>query len=258
MTAHSPALATTNASLSCGAVDTPRSPNGLRVAFLAPMPSELRPLVRAASLRRAEGPAPRLYRGRVGNAAVVATMTGIGTAAAAQAANRLFDAEPLDHMIVVGIAGGVGAGVAIGDIVVPKLVIDGASGQAYPPAPLVGLTASGLLQTSDEFVADPDGVARLEARGVIAVDMETASIAAVCVQRNCPWSVVRAISDRAGALPADILGLVHPDGSPNLRAAARYLLVHPGRLPALVTLGRDAAHAARAAARVAVKACAQF
>ena len=222
------------------------------------MPSELRPLVRAASLRRAGVVASNLYRGRVGNAAVVATMTGIGTAAAARAANRLLDAEPLDHMIVVGIAGAVGAAVAIGDIVIPKLVIDGASGKAYSPAPLAGLTASGLLETSDEFVADPDGVARLEARGVIAVDMETASIAAVCVQRNCPWSVVRAISDRAGGLPSDILGLVHPDGSPNLRAAARYILSHPRRLPALLTLGRDAARAARAAARVAVNACAQF
>ena len=69
------------------------------------MPSELRPLVRAASLRRAGVVASNLYRGRVGNAAVVATMTGIGTAAAARAANRLLDAEPLDHMIVVGIAG---------------------------------------------------------------------------------------------------------------------------------------------------------
>jgi adenosylhomocysteine nucleosidase len=222
------------------------------------MPSELRPLVRAASLRRERVHASSLYRGQVGKAAVVATTTGIGTSAAALAANRLLDSEALDHLIVVGIAGGVGSAVAIGDLVIPELVIDGASGEAYPPAPLAGLRAAGLLQTSDEFVADPNRVARLEARGVVAVDMETASIAAVCVRRKCPWSVVRAISDRAGELPSDILGLVKPDGSPDLLAAARYILTHPGRLPALMTLGRDSARAARAAARAAVDACGQL
>jgi adenosylhomocysteine nucleosidase len=222
------------------------------------MPSELRPLVRVASLR-SEGPkASRVYRGRVGNAMVVARTTGIGTRAAAQAAEHLLDAEPLDHLIVVGIAGGVGPSVAIGDLVVPELVIDGVSGQSYSPAPLAGLRARGLLQTSDEFVAEPERVARLAERGVIAVDMETASIAAVCIRRTCPWSVVRAISDRAGELPIDILGLVKPDGSPNFRAAAHYILTHPGRLPELITLARDSSRAAGTAATAAVRACAQL
>ena len=219
------------------------------------MPSELRPLVRAAALHPERFDAVRVYRGRVGHALIVATTTGIGTHAAAQAAEHLLDSERVDHLIVVGIAGGVGSAAAIGDVVVPELVIDGVSGQSYQPAPLAGLRARGLLETSDQFVADPDRVAHLVARGVIAVDMETASIAAVCVRRKCPWSVVRAISDRVGELPIDILGLVKPDGSPNFRAAARYILTHPGRLPALATLARDSGRAARAAARAAVRAC---
>jgi adenosylhomocysteine nucleosidase len=222
------------------------------------MPSELRPLVRAASLRPERFDKARIYRGRIGNATIVATTTGIGTSAAAQAAEHLLDSEPVDHLIVVGIAGGVGPAVALGDVVIPELVIDGTSGQSYPPAPLGGLQAWGLLETSDEFVAAPDRVARLVARGVIAVDMETSSIAAVCVRRKCPWSVVRAISDRVGELPIDILGLVKPDGSPNFRAAAHYILAHPGRLPALMTLARDSGRAARAAATAAVRACGQL
>jgi len=221
------------------------------------MPSELAPLVRAASLRPERSDSRRVYRGRVGSALVVATTTGIGTRAAARAAEQLLEAEPLDHLIVVGIAGGVGPAVAIGDLVVPELVVDGASGQTYPPAPLAGLPNRGILQTSDEFVAEPDRVARLVARGVVAVDMETASIAAVCTRRNCAWSVVRAISDRAGELPTDILGLVKPDGSPDFRAAAHYILTHPNQIPMLLRLARDSGRAARAAARAAVHACGQ-
>ena len=246
----------TGASEELRSVSAPRTQKTLQVGILAPMPSELRPLVRAASLQPARLGGGRIYRGRVGRANLVATTTGIGTRAAAQAAERLLDAEHVDRVIVVGIAGAVGPGVAIGDLVVPEWVIDGASGETYPPAPLADLQGRGLLETSDEFVAEPERVARLVARGVIAVDMETASVAAVCVRRNCPWSVVRAISDRAGELPGDILSLVKPDGSPDLRAAARYLLTHPARLPALLTLARDSNRAARAAAATAVRACA--
>jgi hypothetical protein len=239
-------------------MDTSKSQRVLRVGFLAPMPSELRPLVRTASLQRERSSPFPLYRGQVGRSSIVAAKTGIGTRAAARAAERLLDSEPLDHLIVVGIAGAVGPAVAIGDVIIPTLVIDGLSGEAYTPAPLEGLRASGILQTSDEFLAEPDRVARLEARGVIALDMETASIAAVCLRRKCPWSVVRAISDRAGELPKEIIGLAKPDGSPNFPAAARYLLRDPRRLPMLIALARDSVRAARTAASVAVRACAQL
>jgi len=240
-----------------GDVPTSSSQAVLRIGFLAPMPSELGPLVRAASLRPERSDSGPVYRGRVGNALIVATKTGIGTRAAARAAQQLLDSEPLDHLIVVGIAGGVGPAVAIGDLIVPELVVDGASGQTYKPAPLGGLPNRGILETSDQFVAEPDRVARLVARGVVAVDMETASIAAVCAGRNRLWSVVRAISDRAGELPTDILSLVKPDGSPDFRAAAHYILTHPRRLPMLLTLARDSGRAARAAARAALRACSQ-
>ena len=38
----------------------------------------------------------------------------------------------------------------------------------------------------------------MAAQGVVAVDMETAAVAAVCEAAACPWSVFRGISDYAG------------------------------------------------------------
>lgn len=233
------------------------SPRAPQVGLLAAMPSELRALVRAASLRPEQLGALRVQRGRVGSATLIATTTGIGTRRAAEAAERLLDATPLDHLIVVGIAGGVGPTVAIGDVIVPVLVVDGPTGTEYRPAALAGTAPRGVLETSDALVVEPRHLARLVARGVLAVDMETAAIAAVCERRGCPWSVVRAISDRAGDTPSDVLALARPDGSPDLAAAARYVLTRPLRLSALVRLARDAARAARAAAVVAVQACAR-
>jgi adenosylhomocysteine nucleosidase len=231
----------------------PGDTEGRRVALLAPMPSELRPLVKRGELRR-EG---AFHRGRVDNVDVVASTTGIGTRAAAAAANRILDAGDVDLLIVVGIAGGVGDAVAIGEVIIPEVVIDGPTGSRFQPAPLSdGPAPKGALETSDEFIVDAERLARLGDRGVIAVDMETSAIAEVCERRGCAWSVVRAISDRAGDTPVDaaVLGLAKPDGSPNVPAALRYVLTHPSRIPALMTLARDATRAANAAAATALRA----
>jgi adenosylhomocysteine nucleosidase len=221
-----------------------------RVALLAPMPAELRPLVRRLGLRRGGAGGRDLHGGRFAGSEVVALRTGIGTRAAAGAAEQALDGAEPDLVVVVGIAGGIGASVGIGDVVVPERVIDRASGAEYRPAPLGALGARGALLTSDALLAEPEEVARFERRGVIAVDMETAAVAAVCEARGCPWSVVRAISDRAddGSVDAALLGLVRPDGTPDLRALVRFLLRRPARVRDLVRLARGMRRAADAAA----------
>jgi len=112
------------------------------------------------------------------------------------------------------------------------------------------------LWTTDELLLDPARHADLRAHGVVALDMETAAVAKVCEGRGVPWSVVRAISDRAGdgSVDAEILGLTHPDGRPNLSAVARYLLRHPGAVPRLVRLASGAKAATERAAETAINA----
>ena len=218
------------------------------------MPNELAPLVRALSLQRTEDPqgdGPSLHTGTLGDVEIVATRTGIGTARATRAAERLLDATDVEHVLVVGIAGGVGAS-RVGDVVRPEVVVDGATGCEHQPSPLDAHPASGKLVTSDEFHRTPEQLARMVDDGVVAVDMETAAVAAVCDARGRPWSVVRAISDLVSDYADDaVLGLAHPDGSPNVPAALRFVLTHPWRVPQLVRLARDAKRACDAAATTA-------
>jgi adenosylhomocysteine nucleosidase len=225
-----------------------------RVGMLAPMPSELGPLVKAASLERTRIGSLHAHTGTVGTTAVVATKTGIGMQLAAAATERLLDAAAVELVIVVGIAGGVPHASKVGDVIVPERVVDGHTGEEFMPAPLVGWSPIGILESSDDFAVTDDDIAQLRTRGVVAVDMETAAVAAVCARRAVPWSVVRAISDMAGDTPHDVLGMANPDGSPNLAAGLKYMARHPQRVPALVKLARDSTRAAHAAARAAVEA----
>ncbi len=235
------------------------SPCLSQIALLAPMRSELLPLIRLLRLQRAGACQVPLFRGAVGDTELTATLTGIGTQAAARTTEWILDAVAPDHLLVVGIAGGIGRSIRIGDLVVPASVIDLASGREYRPAPFAKIEARGILVTTDELLVDPARVAELERQGAIAVDMETAAIAAGCEKRACPWSAFRAISDRAAdpAMDPAIFDLAGLDRSPNLAAVARFVLTRPQRLAQLMRLALDAQRAANTAAAAAARALAQ-
>jgi adenosylhomocysteine nucleosidase len=228
----------------------------LRVAVLAPMWNELAPLRDPLGLRRQEDAAGAFYTGAIGRTEVVALQAGIGPAAATRATERALALGAIERVVVVGIAGAVAPELPLGALVVPARVLDLASGAAFQPTPLGDEKAHGTLATSAGLLTDPALFSRLAREGVLAIDMETSAVAAVCERRGIPWSVFRALSDRAGdpQVGADVLALAGEDGSPNVPAVIRYVLTRPWKIPVLMRLGRDSARAARTAADAAVRA----
>lgn len=219
------------------------------------MVSELRPVVRGFSLQRGQLGGVNVHTGTLGDVEIVAMKIGMGTRSAAAATERLLDATTVDHVLVVGIAGGVVPGVEIGDMIFPSRVVDHASGAEYLPSGLAPGEASGTLLTSDELIVDSHALGTLVDQGVVGLDMETAAVAAVCERRECEWSVVRSVSDRPGEVPAGVLDMAGADGSPNLGRAVRFMVIQPWRVPGLVRLARNSQRAANQAAASAVTAC---
>jgi len=232
--------------------------NRVRVGVLAPMKSELRSVVKAFALEPGSINGVTVHTGSVGKADVIATTTGMGTALATRATERLLGLGEFDRVVVVGIAGGVGPSVGIGDVVIPQVVVDGTTGTPYQPTPIDAPTARGTIVTSDDFIIDPARLDALIAEGVIAVDMETGSVAAACAARGLPWSAVRAISDRAEEGDAEMPGLAHSDGTPNGSAILKYFARHPGRIPYMLKVGRGSVLAAKNAATTAALAVARL
>ena len=187
----------------------------------------------------------------MGGAEIVAVRSGMGLERAEQATRRLIEDTGPEHVIVVGIAGGIGTS-TVGTIVRPARVVDRSAGESFTATPLAD--ASGVISSSDDFALTADLVARLVGDGVLAVDMETAAVARACGERAVAWSAVRVISDLVSDHPDDaVLGLARPDGSPDTSAALRFVLRNPRRIPQLVRLGRDASRAARRAAEEAAR-----
>jgi adenosylhomocysteine nucleosidase len=218
------------------------------------MPSELRPLVKPLGLRKAHLGAIEVRTGRLGGAEVVALKTGIGPVEAQRTTELLLKGGPFDRVVMIGIAGGIGGNQEIGDLVIAETVIDGRSGASYRAAPLPGLEQAGTLHTADYLILDPAQLDAMRAQGIVALDMETAAVAAACEAAGTEWSSIRSISDRPTDKLVDdnLLDLTRPDGRPNGPAVVKRLARHPGDIRKLARLGKDATVAAKAAAQAFV------
>ena len=229
------------------------------LAFLCAMPMELRPLARRLSLRRARVEGIAVYAGTCGGRPALALATGMGTILAAAATERLLGAAAVSHVQVFGIAGAADNATPVGTIVRPELTVDGASGRQFVPraAARGGGGLSGILWTTDELITGGDVLADLRARGVVALDMETAAVAHVCEARGVTWSVFRAISDRpSDGIDLEVVAMSNQDGTPNHEAIAAYFERHPEKAALLAETGANAALAAETAAAAAIAALA--
>jgi adenosylhomocysteine nucleosidase len=228
-----------------------------RVGLLAPMTHELAPLVDLLALEPRSNDDDALHDAVVDGIEFVATMTGIGMAAATAATQRLLDDGAVEHVIVVGIAGGIHPDLQIGALVVPTAVLHGETGRMHVPTPLGDAQPHGLIRSSDEFLEDEVVLARLVADGVVALDMETAAVAVVCEDRGLPWSVFRSISDRPADKLVDgaIWEMTLPDGGADPDALHDYLESHPDAAARLSRMAADMQTAVTVAARAAVAAC---
>ena len=159
---------------------------------------------------------------------VVLVQSGIGKVAAAVATTLMIARFNPDAVINTGSAGGLDAGLAVGDIVISSELrhhdVDvTAFGYEYgqvpnmPPAfkadPVLlekavaaanevggARVVTGLITTGDSFMCDPERIAAMQERfpGVKACEMEGAAIAQCCYQLNVPMVVIRSLSDIAG------------------------------------------------------------
>jgi len=218
------------------------------------MRPELTPVVRALKLKKATLGRRTVYTGKLGTTDIVATLIGMGTARAADATEAVLDSSTFDHVVVVGVAGGIGPDVELGDLIVPEVVVDRAAGSEHRPAPLGNHVPSGRIATGDDLLDDDHAFTLLVNDGVVALDMETSAVARVCESRGVPWSAFRGISDRPrdGLVDQAVFELGKADGSADLVAVVRYVAADPRRVKVLARLARDLKVATTAAAAAAI------
>ncbi|QEY34885.1 5'-methylthioadenosine/adenosylhomocysteine nucleosidase [Caproiciproducens galactitolivorans] len=167
------------------------------------------------------------YMGKIENTNCVVAKCGVGKVAAAVCAQTMILKYGTDALINVGVAGGIGKEIHIGDIVVStglvqhdmdttalgdeKGLISGLNLVTIPASKrlsyLVAATAqniygkgvhTGIIATGDQFIGDVGTLNKIaEEFGASACEMEGGSIAQVCYMNQIEFVVIRAISDNA-------------------------------------------------------------
>lgn len=201
----------------------------------------------------------------VGDGAAV-WLGGMGQQAAHEAAQALVEAGAT-ALAVFGVAGALSPHLHSGSLLCPSRIID-EHGQLYQPTPAwhaalgrhledAGLSArmTGSLLSLGAPLRDASAKTAMRDRHqAIAVDMESAAVAAVASERHLPFVVLRAIVDeRDDDVPGELHDGIDAWGRPRPLAMLLTLARHPGLLPALPRLAARM-HKATSALRAAAKA----
>jgi adenosylhomocysteine nucleosidase len=217
------------------------------------MRPELKAIVQSFGLKPTAEDSAFTHSGTAGAWELASLVTGMGPQLAREATQKALAAGPFDHVMVVGIAGGLDPALPVGSLMVPSRVQLYPDGPEYQTHPLPSREAAGGLMTT-EGLFDADDIWRpILERGFGAVDMEAAGVAEVCEAAGVAWSVYRGISDRPDEHIVDqaVFSLSKPDGSADPVALAKYLARDPRRAKALAHLNRCIQTAAALAADAA-------
>lgn len=227
------------------------------VLIVAALPEEVVPLRKRLQHRRrlqARIGRARLRRwtGHLGGEMVQVAVSGDGALRAREGIEALLDAggraaRRPRHLLVIGVAGGIDPRLEVGSVVVAEEVCH-EEGAVYRAAPGVAAHAAALTGgMPGRVVTGPrlaDTVSRKQAlaarwgRDLPAVfDLETAWYVEAADHHGIPWTVLRAVSDRAGdALPRFLEGCRTADGAIDRRRVAIQALRHPGAIPEVLRL----------------------
>jgi adenosylhomocysteine nucleosidase len=177
-----------------------------RVLVLTAVELEARGLARHLGLTRISGSAWPHFAG----GALEISCVGLRASQLRARAERL---RSFDLVVSAGACGALAPELAVGDLVVPEVVVDRGGGR-WPTARVRRLAAGGTLLSVDEVVETPAQKSRLWLEtGARAVDMESAVILTWAVERGAPGAVVRAVSDTAErGIPAALAASVADDG----------------------------------------------
>jgi adenosylhomocysteine nucleosidase len=215
---------------------------------------------RLASTRREHDSAGRpFWRGRIVDVEIVVLETGLGLAAAEDAAREALERLRPRCLIATGLAGGLSPAVRVGDAIVPDRVArEGGEALAVDPELRAraalhlpeGRTRRGLLGSVDRVVGATSEKRALAGRlQADAVDMESAALLEQARAASVPALVVRAASDAVDDAVPDLTGVDLGRTSGRLRLAARALL-SPSTTSALVRLAASSGRARRTSIRI--------
>lgn len=214
-----------------------------RVAIIAAMPGELKPLVH--NWPHSQRGNIRFWAQRNEEEEWIAACAGAGQGAATRAFAAIEDGGPIDLVFSVGWAGALTADVESGSAHNVAGVIDVSTGERFR----CDAGAGKLWLVTSPIVADAAEKRRLGASyRADLVDMEAAALARLALMRGIPFYCIKAVSDGFKDRLPDLNRFIGLDGQFDLMGMVLFSILRPWYWPSLLRMGensRKASHGIR-------------
>jgi len=213
-----------------------------RIAIIAALPGELKPLVAKGAWRQSalKTSASNVWSGSIAGHEVVAVAGGIGAVAASRAVDLVLSNGPADALISYGWSGAITCAVKPPEAFAISEVVDHTTGERFATGSAEGLR----LITLDHVAGMNEKRPLAEAHKAVLVDMEAAAVARAATRRGLSFYCFKSISDAYTDRLPDLNRFIAPDGSLRTLVFVAYAAVRPVYWPSLVRLARNSAQAA--------------
>ena len=211
-----------------------------RVAIIAAMPGELKPLARGwPSSTRGN---THFWAQRTEEEEWIAACAGAGQPAATRAFAAIEDGGPIDLVFSVGWAGALNSQVATGAAFNVGGVIDARTGERFR----CDAGAGDHWLVTSPIVADGAEKQRLaSAYRADLVDMEAAAIARLAQMRGIPFYAIKGVSDGFHDKLPDFNRFIRPDGQFDLTGMVLFSILRPWYWPSLIRMGENSRKASQ-------------
>ncbi len=216
-----------------------------RVAIIAAMPGELKPLVR--NWPHSERSGIRFWAQRTEEEEWIAACAGAGQSAATRAFAGIEDGGPIDLVFSIGWAGALRTEILPGSSHNVAGVVDVRTGERFHCDAGAGKL---WLATSPVVANEPEKRRLASAYNAALVDMEAAGIARLAAMRSIPFYCIKGVSDGlTGHLP-DFNRFLSPGGQFELARFTLYSLFRPWHWPSLIRMGENSRKASHSIAEL--------
>lgn len=214
-----------------------------RVAIIAAMPDELKPLVRGWRHERRNG--VDLWSWHFDQGEWVAACAGAGADASTRAFAEIERDGPISIAISVGWAGALNDQVVSGQVYKISGVIDARTGERFN----VAQWSEERLVVTNPIVADEPEKRRLAAAYKADLcDMEGATVARLAAMRGIPFYSFKGVSDGLTDRLPDFNRFISPSGHIQLARFTLFALFRPIYWPALIRMGENSRRASQSIA----------
>lgn len=222
----------------------------MAILYVAAEAAELKPLAQLLTgLRKLKWPLDYAWEGIWESRRILLAANGAGpklAAAVVETAIRAgmvaeLSSSKLEAVISTGYCGALDPALAEGQIIVADRVLDSATGEAFHCAQVTSPQefVIGTLLSQDRIVTHATAKASLFETGAIAVDMESAGVAARAKRARLPFGCIKVVSDRADeSFPFDLNAMRSAEGRIVRGKIVVYALSRPKLLGSLLRLKR--------------------